>query len=61
MNSLTVAEKYLHFFLVQRDISGAEDLTITSEYGGKVCEFIKIKITHIVAQFNLWSFVRTRN
>lgn len=24
-------------FSVQRDISGADDLTITSEYGGKVC------------------------
>lgn len=25
---------FLGFFLVQRDISGAEDLTITFEYGG---------------------------
>lgn len=30
-------------FSVQRDISGAEDLTITSEYGGRV--YLHTKIT----------------
>lgn len=29
-------EMFDHVFSVQRDISGADDLTITSEYGGKV-------------------------
>ena len=36
-------------FPVQRDISGADDLTITSEYGGKVCSCVKITPTHIRA------------
>lgn len=34
------------FYPVQRDISDADDLTITSEYGGKVCLFMYQNNTH---------------
>ena len=34
---MTPSDLCPYVFSVQRDISGAEDVTITSEYGGKVC------------------------
>lgn len=42
---LVLLKNVLTSFSVQRDISGAEDLTITSEYGGKVSFWIRLILT----------------